>query len=554
MGFGSGIKDIRRASHVVNVLFKHGLGYFIQKYGLKFHLPFLKKIALHKYRKPVAPEIRLRKAMEELGGAYIKLGQLLSLRPDLVPFRYCREFSKLQDKVPPFPYSKARKIIESELGKPMHRIFREFRQKPLGSASIAQVHLATLKSGKKAVVKVQRPNVREIFRADISILYYFARQLDKIKAFGKYSPIAIVEEFEKYTKNELNFLTEAENIEIYRKALKNEKIIKVPKLYREYTSSRVLTTEFIKGKKLSQLIAEKKKLSRKTMTALFRSFMKQIFEKNIFHADVHPGNVLVLNKEKVALLDYGIVGKLTPYEKKEGVKLYVALVNRDTEKVIEQLLKIGKQGPDTNVENLRSEVDYIVRRMHSAESRTVRITHILVRLFESCTNNSVTMPIDLVLFAKALLTIEGTALMIDPKFNFVEESKDYVLKYRKKKLLSAESFDKFLGRSREISEALSMIPSEALSVLEKVKQGVIKIDIEDTDLKRLAYDIDKSSNRLSYAMVMAALIVGGALLMHADSPPHLMGMSFPALVLYLIAGFVGVTLLLSILKEGAIWR
>jgi len=289
MDLVSGIKDIERVSHTINILFRHGMGYFIQKYGFKLHLPFTKRIAFHRYKKPVLPEVRLRKAFEELGGTYIKLGQLLSLRPDLVPRKYCDEFSKLQDKVTPFSFEKVKQIVERELGKPLNRIFRKFEQKPLGSASIGQVHAATLKNGQKVVVKVQRPGIKELFRADIDIMYYFAKKLEGTKSFGKYSPLTIVKEFERYTKNELNYLTEAKNIERFYENLKNVRQVRIPKLYKEYTTTKVLVMEYVRGRKLSELIRKNAKFNKKAvMNSIIHTCLKQVFEQNIFHADLHP--------------------------------------------------------------------------------------------------------------------------------------------------------------------------------------------------------------------------------------------------------------------------
>jgi len=555
MNLTSGIKDIERATHVFNVLFKNGMGYFLQKYGLKFHLPFAKRIAFHKYKKPILPEVRLRRAFEELGGTFVKLGQLLSLRPDLVPQNYCQEFSKLQDKVIPFSFEKVKKIVEKEMGKPLEKVFKKFEQKPLGSASISQVHLATLKNGKKVVVKVQRPGVREMFRADIDMMYYFAKRIENTKTFGRYSPLTIAKEFERYTKNELNFLVEAKNIDKFYENLKTSKHIKVPKLYRGYSTSRILTMQYIPGRKLSSLLRKGVKFDKKAVqNSLIHTCLKQVFEQNLFHADLHPGNILVLKGGQIALLDFGIAGGLTPYLRKEGIKLYVALVNRDIEKVTSQLLLIGKPSSSTDLGDFKREVDDIISGWHGTELRQVKVTHMLHQLFDSCIKHDIKMPVDMILLGKALVTAEGTGVMLNPRFNFVNESKSYVQKHIKKKLVTKEGFGIFLRKSQEIAEILEMIPSEALAVLSKLKHGVIKVDIDDTDLRRLALDIDKSSNRLSYSLVLAALIISGAMMMHANVGPYYQGFSVPAMVLYIIAGFMSLTLMVSILKEGAIWR
>jgi len=555
MSLSSGLKDIRRASHVAGVLFKHGMGYFIHKHRLKLHLPFRKRVAVHRYRKPMMPEARLRKSFEELGGTYVKLGQLLSLRPDLVPPQYCREFSKLQDEVPPFSFEKAKKIVEKELGKPLNKIFKSFDSKPIGSASIGQVHLAKLRNGRNVVVKVRRPGIKEVFDADIDLMYYFAKKLEKDKGFDKYSPLRIVEEFERYTKNELNYLIEANNIEKFYENMKNVAYVKIPKLYRNYTTSKVLVMEYIKGKKLSDIMREKKKFDKKAViNSLAHAGLKQVFEHGVFHADMHPGNIILANGGKIGLIDFGIVGSLKPFYRKEGIKLYVALVNKDIERIVKGVLRLGKPSNKTDTEKLKEEIDDIVSSWHGTELRQVRVTSMLVKILDRCVSHHIKIPVDVVLLGKCLVTVEGTCLMLNPRYNFVRESEQYLKKYIKRRIISEESFKIFLDKSREMAETLEMIPSEAMSVLQKLKHGVIKIDIEDTDLKRLALDIDKSSNRLSYAVVIAALIVSAALMMHANVGPYYKGFSFPAMVLYIIAAFMILTLFVSIVKEGSIWR
>jgi ubiquinone biosynthesis protein len=240
--------------------------------------------------------------------------------------------------------------------------------------------------------------------------------------------------------------------------------------------------------------------------------------------------------------------------RKQGVRLYVALVKKSIEDVTKQLLLIGKPSNSTDIESFKKEVNDIVSGWHGTELRRVRVTHMLHQLFDSCIKHDIKMPVDMILLGKALVTAEGTGVMLNSKFNFVKESHKYVESHVKKKLITMESFQVFLNKSRDMAEVLEMIPSEALAVLSKLKHGVIKIDIEDTDLRRLALDIDKSSNRLSYSLVLAALIISGAMMMHANVGPYYKGFSVPAMILYIIAAFMSLTLMVSILKEGAVWR
>ena len=253
----SNFKDAKRVKQVVSVMVAEGLGYFIDKMKLRWHLPLHKNLQFYHFTKKehIPLQVRLRRSMETLGGAYIKLGQLLSLRPDLVPMDYCKEFEKLQDQVPAFPFSQVKKIVEEELGKPLSEIFSHFEEKPIGSASIGQVHRAKLKDGKEVVVKVQRPDIQELFHEDIDILYYLFGKLDKYYHYEHFSPLMILDEFERYTKKELDYCFEKRNLTRFGDNFKHSSFIKVPKAYDAYSTSSILTMEYLKGEKLSTLIS-----------------------------------------------------------------------------------------------------------------------------------------------------------------------------------------------------------------------------------------------------------------------------------------------------------
>ena len=549
MTFAESFRDLKRISQVVNVLFRNGMGYFIREFNLKLHLSLPKKFAVHRYAKPSKPEVMLRKSMEQLGGSFIKLGQLLSVRPDLVPLGYCREFSKLQDKVKPFSFDSAKKIIESEMGEPLSKVFSKFEKNPIGSASIAQVHLAKLKNGKKVVVKVQRPGINKVFEADLDLIRYFAGKMEQSERIGRYSPSRIVEEFERYTKKELNFLIEASNIEKFYANFKNSKAVKIPKVYGAFSTPKVLVLEHIQGEKLVDLINKKKKFDgKKAAKQLIAALVTMIFEHGIFHADLHPGNILV-TKNGVGILDFGIVGRMKPEYKREGLKLYVALINEDTDAIIRQLRRVGKESRDTNIDSFKRDVENVMSEWYGKQLKHARFTHLLHRLFDVCFDHGIQIPTDLVLFGKAMVTAEGTGLQIYPSFNMANESEPYFKKYMRKTAFSAETIKRLASRSQEIADFLERLPAETLRTLEKLREGRVKIDVEDTDIKHLGLEIDRSSNRLAYAMVIAALVIGGAWTMQAEGPAM---DSYPvvSIAFFFIALALSTILVVSIYREG----
>ncbi|MBW2973112.1 AarF/ABC1/UbiB kinase family protein [Candidatus Woesearchaeota archaeon] len=535
----SNVNSFKRASKVINVLAKQGLGYFVQEFGLGFYLPFHKRIK--RYKKGDSIPVRLRKSMEELGGAYVKLGQLLSLRPDLVPQEYCVEFSKLLDQMPAFRYEQARKVIETELKKPINSIFKSFDKKPIGSASIAQVHKAKLKNGKQVVVKIQRPHVKEQFEADIQIMEYFAHKLDKYFKQTTVSPLQIVKEFERYTKNELNFLIEADNIEQFHDTFKKSTKIFVPKVYTDFTTDKVLVMDYIPGTKLSEI---QDKLSLKVKQEIIKNIadavFRQVLDKGLFHADLHPGNILILPGRKIALLDFGIVGRLDKELKRYSIDMIVALVNKDSRGVVRTLLKIGLPTDETNLEEFELDTDDVVRNWNPASS--IRATQVLHRLFNVCVKNHIRMPADLILLAKALVTAEGTCTQLDPDFNFVEYAKPKIAAILKKENKPKAIIKRLLQKSRAAGDVLADLPEQTSELIERFTRKPLQLDISDTDIGHLGRSIGFGSNKLAYAILTAALLLSGSMLV--DLKPKVFGysifsifaLSFAILLLCILTG------------------
>ena len=303
--FDKKLENLKRVKYIVSILTKQGFGYFIERLNLKRYIPFKERIKLGKEKKEKkSAPVRLRLALEELGPTFVKFGQLLSTRPDIIPEDFIKELSKLQDNVPPFSYRQVEEQIKKELGKPINEIFLYFDKKPIASASIGQVHEAKLKNGKKVAVKVQRPDIEKTINEDLDILTFFADIVDKhMPKFKIYNPKGLVEEFKKTIKKELNYRIEANNICRFYQNFKDSKTVVVPKVYQEYSTKKVLTMSFIEGTKISELWRIKEKWLNKKVIAKngANAFFKQILIDGFFHADPHPGNIFVL-KNNVCLL------------------------------------------------------------------------------------------------------------------------------------------------------------------------------------------------------------------------------------------------------------
>ena len=319
-------------AHELGIVFDEGFPFILENANLKRFLPLKHKLKRKKEHKE-SNEVRLRKTLERLGPTFIKFGQVLSIRPDFVPKSYIRELEKLLDDVPAFSFNEVKKEIEDSTGRRLDEIFRKFEKEPVAAASIAQVHKAILKNGEKVAVKVKRPNIDYTIESDIEIMLFIARLLDKhIKGLRKYRPVKIIEEFAEWTKKELNFNIETENIRRIYENFKGSKTTKIPIVYPEYCNERLIVMEYIDGVELNKIGKKKTKRDdvKKALKNGFYSILEQVFIHGIFHADPHPSNILILKDNKVALVDFGIVGKFDDNLKDEAVNLLIGITSGDT--------------------------------------------------------------------------------------------------------------------------------------------------------------------------------------------------------------------------------
>ena len=544
--------EMKRASQVVRTCVRHGLGYFVHQFGLRWHLPFLERLMVVHSKRPDSVPTRVRLVLEELGGAFVKLGQLLSLRPDLVPPAFCEEFKQLLDHTSPLSYNTVKQCIEEELHQPLHEVFPSFSRHPLGSASVAQVHRATLTSEKEVVVKIMRPKVEEQFRADIDLLFYFARKIQQHTGNTAFSPVVIVEEFEKYTQNELDFFVEARNLERFHHFFAKYTTIAVPQVFWKETTHHILVMQFLDGIKLSDAknlpqTVDRRALARRILDVA----LAQIFELGMFHADLHPGNILVLPRGKIGLLDFGLIGELDEKYRLLGIELFAALVQKDPRRVAQTLLKTGISSPRTNVQVFERDVELIMTEWYAKarQNEHVRVSNMMQHLFEVCVQNGIRMPSDVVILGKALVTAEGTAYDLDPSLDFVEYAKARMIVLSKKKNTVKAVASSALKKGYAFTEAVWNLPQQTLSLMEHLSQDTIRIGIADTDVKHLGLDISLSSNRISYSLLISALIISGALLVDVG-PKILLGYSFASVASFLSAGLLLVPFLVSVYWEG----
>ncbi|MBT4174553.1 AarF/ABC1/UbiB kinase family protein [archaeon] len=546
------IKGFNRLKKIANVLVSQGLDVVVEGFKINSYVSFDQKIK-KKRNAALSHEIpvRLRKAMEDMGGAYVKLGQLLALRPDLIPQEYCKEFEKLLDNVKPFQFSSVKKIIESELGKPMSKVFSSFDKKPIAAASVGQVHKAKLKTGQIVAVKVQRPGIEEVFETDIDILHYLARQGDKhFKELKPYRLIQLVKEFEEYTKKELNYQVEAKNIEFF---YQKEKVkgVKIPKVYWDYTKKKIIVMEFIEGRNVMDCLnelskKEKKKISREILDSLGR----QILEYHMFHADLHTGNIFLMKNKKVAFLDFGIVGKMSPIMREVMEEIMVGFVKKDINLIVRGLMDLGTFEGDVDEQKFTEELYQKMHSFYGIELKKINVADFYTTVMTIIRKYNMQLPDNFVLILKALATGETVARIIDPDSNFVEITRGHVEKIIERKKDPRNIYDTIKSHSYRWGNTLKRFPQDLRTLMHIVKTGAkVDVDINHKEVDELTHEIGISSDRVTLGLIIGALVVGASLVMLAGIGPFIWGVpviSYGMLFVIIILSF---GLVVSILNE-----
>ena len=548
-------KNINRLREITTILIKYGFDYFVKQLGLANLISKGEKILKLKPSKiaQLSLPVRVRLALEELGPTFIKLGQILSTRPDLIPSDYIEELQKLQDEVPPFAYEQVEKAIKRELGADVSEIFKLFEQIPFAAASLGQVHQAILKDGEKVVVKVQRPDIEKIIETDLDILFHLARLTEKhIPDSRLYDPVGIVEEFAKVIRLELDYGTEGRNAERFKKNFEGEEIIYTPKIYWEFSSKRILTMELIEGIKINALEElDKAGYDRKKIAENgARAFMKQILIDGFFHADPHPGNMLVMKGEIIGFMDFGMMGRLDEETREKGVDLFIALMERNPDKIINEMLDLGIAPPEIDTRSLKIDIKEMIDRYYNKPLKEIRLGELINQLVEISTKYQIKMPAEFTLLGRSLLTIEGIGLELDPDFNLAEKAKPYVKEIILERKSPQRLFVKFLNDLNELYNLIILIPRQLNKTLKKMEKGTFKLEFQHRGLENLISALDKAANRIAYSLILAAIIIGSSLIMQTDKGPHFMGFPVIGVLGFLIAAILGLGLVIIIIRSG----
>jgi len=548
-------KNITRLIKILSILSRYGFSAFLSR--MKVGLSALPERVFHiKREKFVArftePE-RLRLAIEELGPAFIKMGQILSMRPDIIPPEYAKELEKLQDKTPPVSFNEIKEIVESESGVIIDELFDSIDEIPIASASIAQVHKAVLKSGEVVAVKVLKPKTREIVEKDLNIMQILAKLASQyIPEIMVYKPNEVVKEFSEILVGELDFLKEANNIGRFCKFFRDENYVHVANVHREFSTNRMIVMEFIDGIKVSDIESiEKAEMDRKSIAENgARVFLKEIFEFGFFHADPHPGNIFVLPDNVIAPVDFGITG----YLDEEGVQMIgnilLGLLNRDVDRILRNFRRYDFVKEDIDFRRLKIDLYDLFDETIDVPLSKISVPNSLYAVFSLVRKYRINLPGEYFLILKVLLQVDGVGRELYPDFSITENAKPYVEKWFYKQFSLKRYFKEILYILEDLSYLIKTIPIEFSTIVKRVLLGKLKIPIHHEGLDHAVKQLDRIGNRVSFSVIIASLLLSSSLIIQAKVEPIIKGYPVLGLLGFLGAAVMGLWLLISIIRSG----
>jgi len=553
---GRTYRNLNRYRQILAVLFKYGFGDLIELLKIEQYievgLQLISKNRRNRIEKLSRAE-RVRMAFEELGPTYVKLGQVLSTRPDLVPVDFTNELSKLQDEVPPFAFSEAKETIEAEFGSPLEELFDFFDELPFASASIGQVHKAGLKDGEMVAVKVQRPGIKKIIEVDLEIMLHLAMLVERnIKEIALYRPVKIIEEFARTLEKEIDYTLEATSMERFARHFLNDPTTYIPKVFRDMTTERVLSMELVDGIKISEIDRlEKAGLDRKTITVRGANFyLKQVFDFGFFHADPHPGNIFILPDNVICLLDFGMTGSVDRQTRENFVDLIDSVARRHETKTTQVILKLTSWDDEPDLRQLERDVtDFMGQHLYKP-LKNIEVGKLMNHLLELISRHRLMIAPDIFLMMKAMTTVEGVALVLDPDFDMIAQTAPFIRRIKLSRFHPERIAEDLIKLVSETLQFVEKFPKDMLEITRLIRQQRLSLKMEHQGLDAMLATHDRISNRISFSIIIAALIIGSALIVISEIPPLFYGISLIGIVLFSTAAIMGIWLLIAILRKG----
>jgi len=550
------VRHLQRYREIARVFIRHGFGELVDTLELLPYLSLPRRLL--RRGQPVIPRLgptqRLRMAMEELGPTFVKLGQVLSTRPDLLPPAYVAELAKLQDSVPPAPWGPIRAQIEAELGVRLEELFADFEPVPIAAASLSQVHAATLPDGDRVVVKVQRPGIQAVIETDLEILFDLAQLVQKRTPLGEiYDLPEIADDFAITMRAELDFGREGRNADRFRANFADETYLHIPWVYWDYTTSRVMVLERIGGIKIDDVQALDAAGHDRHRVGLHaaRMIVKEVLNDGFFHADPHPGNFIVMPGDVIGAMDFGMVGHLSHRLRTDLIRLYIVAVQVDEEGIVDQLIRLGMAGGAVDRAGLQRDVARLLRKYYGLPLGSVRAGEVIEEIMPVAFRHHLHMPSELWLLGKTLAMMEGIGLKLVPDFDIFAVSKPYVRQFTRQMASPRSWGPPLLKGAGDWAELMSIIPRVGSQLLTRVERGEMEITLKHEGLDQSMARLDRLANRISLSLLLAALIVGLALLVPTFRLVEQGGLVSTLIIAgFAMASLLGGWLVISILRSG----
>ena len=555
-------KHIRRYRQIILVFAKHGFGTLMDHMGILSYLKIGRKV-----KKTAETEIyqltvgqRLRLSLEELGTTFIKLGQILSTRPELLPPDIMEELEKLQDAVPPFPFAEVRNVIEDELGDELENIFASFEKKPLAAASIAQVHLAEITPGNRVVVKVQRPKIERYIKIDIEILEDLADFIDNHTKYGKlYNFSRMIQEFKNSLADELNFRVEGENAVKFRRNFQRDEGVIVPNIFWMHTTRRVLTMEYVDGTRINDIEAlDKKGIDRKLIAYnLTTSLLNQMLRDGFFHADPHPGNIMVVEGNVIAFLDLGMVGRLSEQQKTQFLKMLRGISTKNSRFIIDGIIGLNAMPSHVNMKSLEKDIDTIRDKYSTMPLSQIRFDEVFREIFDVAFLYNIELPSEFTLLIKALMTLEGIVEVLDPQLSVLEVAEPMAGQLILRLFSPGKIGKEVLEGAMDYGNLAKKFPSSILNFIRKLEEDEFALEFKLNDIDRIVNRFDKAFHSLQLTVVLLAVsIIIGAIIISFGMTAQTGGLEAYVLNLTVLkiglalAAAIVVSLIISVLRSG----
>ena len=486
--------------------------------------------------------------LEAMGPTYVKLGQVLAGRPDLLPEPYLKALCRLQDSVKPFPFAEVEQIISAELGTRMSRLFSRFDADPIAAASLGQVHTAALRDGRAVVVKVQRPDIRLQIAQDFEVLAEIATFLDEHTEVGKrYRFSLLLEEFRLSIQQELNYEREAQNLITMGANLKDFALIHVPQPIIDYSTRSVLTMEQVQGRKITSIspLTMLEVKGAPLVEELFRAYLKQVLVDGIFHADPHPGNVFLTDDGRIALLDLGMVGHTTPSMQENLLKLLIAISEGKSEEAADLMMRISQRSKEFDAPEFRRRIGQLLALHYNRGLHDINVGKTMLDLSQNAADTGLFVPSELTMLGKTLLQLDEVGKVLDPHFNPNASIRRNVGQLMSQRMIKDATQGSILGSALELKGFLSSLPTRLNQIFDAVTNSELEVRVKSVDAKMVVEGIEKIANRIAAGIVLAALIIGAALLMRVDTDFRVFGYPGLAMVFFLAAGAGGFWLVIS---------